>query len=325
MRRLGLALVGLGKIARDQHLPSLAASPAFQLIATVSPAECLTGVPAYADLDAALDAHPQIRAVALCTPPAVRAALAQRALQRGCHVLLEKPPCVVAQELAALAALAATQGLTLFAAWHSRFAAAVETARQMLSATPPLCVQVRWKEDHRIWHPGQAWLWREGGFGVLDPGINALSILTHILPAPLEFTDAALDCPQDSAMPAAARIRLRSGAAEVKLELDFLHGGEPCWDIVVETAQGPLTLSHGGARLSLAGQPRPIEEQNEYAAIYTCFETLIRAGAQDADGTPLALASAALQQGSRHTLPLYVLSTLPAAAAPAAAPGVPLR
>ena len=314
MNRTGLALVGLGKIARDQHLPSLAANPAFELVATASPAQSLAGTPAYADLDAALDAHPQIQAVALCTPPAVRAALARRALQRGCHVLLEKPPCLLPQELVALRELAAAQGLTLFAAWHSRFAAAVEMARQVLAATPPRRVQVRWKEDHRVWHPGQEWLWREGGFGVLDPGINALSILTHILPAPLQFMDAELDCPQDSPMPAAARIGLRSGSAEVTLELDFLHGGEPCWDIVADTAQGQLLLSHGGARLSLDGQARPIEEQSEYAAIYTYFERLIRSRAQDADGTPLAIASAALQQGRRRALPLRVLSPVPAAA-----------
>ncbi|MCQ4165504.1 Gfo/Idh/MocA family protein [Tahibacter harae] len=320
MTRIGLALVGLGKIARDQHLPSLAANPAFQLVATASPAESLTGIPAYADLDAALDAHPQIQAVALCTPPAVRAALARRALQRGCHVLLEKPPCVVAQDLAALDGLAATQGLTLFAAWHSRYAAAVETARRILGATPPLRVQVRWKEDHRVWHPGQAWLWREGGFGVLDPGINALSILTHILPAPLEFIDAELDCPQDSAMPAAARISLRSGAAGVAMQLDFLHAGEPCWDIVADTAQGQLVLSQGGAQLSLDGRAQRIQEQSEYAAIYTYFENLIRRGARDADGAPLEIAGAALRHGRRRRLPLQVLPPAPTAGAAATVP-----
>ena len=32
------------------------------------------------------------------------------------------------------------------------------------------------------WHPGQEWIWQAGGFGVFDPGINALSIVTRILP-----------------------------------------------------------------------------------------------------------------------------------------------
>ena len=42
-------------------------------------------------------------------------------------------------------------------------------------------VECTWKEDVRVWHPGQAWIW-EPGIGVFDPGINALSVLTRILP-----------------------------------------------------------------------------------------------------------------------------------------------
>lgn len=302
MSRIGLALVGVGKIARDQHLPALAASDTFELVATVDPVARLPNLPAYTELEQALDAHPQIRAVALCTPPAVRAALAQRALRRGCHVLLEKPPCLLPQELDALHELALREGVSLFAAWHSRFAAGVETAREFLRARTLLGVQVNWKEDHRVWHPGQDWLWRDGGFGVLDPGINALSILTHILPAPLAFVDAELDCPLDSAMPAAAAINLRSAAAAVTLALDFQHGGEPCWDIAVASADAQLLLSEGGARLSIDGQPVATSSQSEYEAIYVRFAQLIGDSAQDADGLPLAIAQAALQQGKRRQM-----------------------
>lgn len=321
MKRTGLALVGLGKIARDQHLPSLAADSAFRLVATVDPVGRLAEFPAYADLDAALDAHAEIQAVALCTPPAVRTQLARRALLRGCHVLLEKPPCVLPQELDDLRELALRQGVSLFAAWHSRFAAAVDAARVALRTRQVIGVQVNWKEDHRIWHPGQQWLWRDGGFGVLDPGINALSILTHILPAPLTFVHAELDCPLDSAMPAAARIGLTSENAPVELVLDFLHPGAACWDIVIDTAQTQLVLSDGGARLSIGGQPFSVPPQQEYAALYTHFSRLVRAGGQDADGTPLAIAWAALQQGRRRTLQTRVLPAAgEAASLPARAP-----
>lgn len=301
-RRIPLALVGVGKIARDQHLPALAASDSFELIAGVDPVGRLPGLPTYAELEQALDAHPQVRAVALCTPPGVRAALAQRALRRGCHVLLEKPPCRLPQELGDLSTLALHEGVSLFAAWHSRFAAAVEAAKEFLRARTVLDVQVNWKEDHRVWHPGQDWLWRDGGFGVLDPGINALSILTQVLPAPLVFVDAELDCPQDSAMPAAASIRLKSAAAAVTLALDFRHGGEPCWDIAVATADAQLLLSEGGRRLSIDGQPIAISGPGEYVAVYARFAQLVGDGAQDADGRPLSIAQAVLQHGRRRRI-----------------------
>ena len=47
---VGIAVVGLGKIARDQHVPEIAASPAFTLAATVDPVARLEQRPH--DLDA---------------------------------------------------------------------------------------------------------------------------------------------------------------------------------------------------------------------------------------------------------------------------------
>ena len=43
---LRLALVGIGKIARDQHLPAIAATPGIEL-AGVSRTATLDGVPAF--------------------------------------------------------------------------------------------------------------------------------------------------------------------------------------------------------------------------------------------------------------------------------------
>jgi hypothetical protein len=87
-------------------------------------------------------------------------------------------------------ALAARAGRTLFATWHSRFAPAVEPARQWLTPRRIRSVHINWKEDVRVWHPGQGWIFEPGGLGVFDPGINALSILTRILPLSLSQTQS---------------------------------------------------------------------------------------------------------------------------------------
>src|SRR3974377_1438561 len=87
-----IALVGLGKIARDQHVPVLAQNRSFELIAVASPRARFDGLRSYPDLDALLNDMPDVDAVAVCTPPQVRHAIAHRALEHGCHVLLEKPP-----------------------------------------------------------------------------------------------------------------------------------------------------------------------------------------------------------------------------------------
>ncbi|MFX5656779.1 hypothetical protein ABTE24_21610, partial [Acinetobacter baumannii] len=54
--------------------------------------------------------------------------------------------------------------------------------KRHLQEHAPRKVKVIWREDVRHWHPDQEWIWQPGGLGVFDPGINALSIVTEILP-----------------------------------------------------------------------------------------------------------------------------------------------
>ncbi len=185
MNPIRIAVVGLGKIARDQHLPSIRASNEFELVAVASPHSRLDSFPSYDSLESLLQAHHDVQAVALCMPPQARAAIARVALRRGCHVLLEKPPGTSIAEVEELSRLADERRLTLFASWHSRHGCAVEPARTWLERKRILRVSITWKEDVRVWHPGQDWIWTAEGFGAFDPGINALSILTRIAPGAL--------------------------------------------------------------------------------------------------------------------------------------------
>lgn len=72
MSDCNLGLVGVGKIVRDQHLPAIVATPNCHLVATADPHASLPDLPAYQDLEAMLDAHPEITAVAICTPTHLR-------------------------------------------------------------------------------------------------------------------------------------------------------------------------------------------------------------------------------------------------------------
>src|SRR5882762_4860446 len=159
-----LAIVGLGKIARDQHIPAIAGTPGIELAAIASRNASLDGIAHFKTLDELLDAAPDIDAVALCAPPQVRQAQAAAALRAGKHVLLEKPPGATVSELTPLIAVARQTGRTLFATWHSRFAPAVEPATAFLAGRQIKSVVVEWKEDVRVWHPRQAWIWEPGGF-----------------------------------------------------------------------------------------------------------------------------------------------------------------
>jgi D-galactose 1-dehydrogenase len=168
-----IALAGIGKIALDQHVPSLAASTDWELACTVSRSGKVAGVEAFADLPAMLAARPDVPVVSLCMPPVPRFPYAEVALKAGRHVMLEKPPGATLAEVHRLTALAAERGLTLYATWHSRMAKGVPGAKAWLAGKAVRRAHITWREDVRHWHPGQDWVFEPGGMGVFDPGINA--------------------------------------------------------------------------------------------------------------------------------------------------------
>ncbi len=180
---LRIGIVGFGKIAQDQHVPAIKSIDGIELVAVASRHNTARGLPNYKSLEEMLQGEIALEAVALCQPPQARFEAARDAILARKHVFLEKPPGATLSEVEGLVALARENGVTLFASWHSREAAAVSAAKAWLADTTLHSVSITWKEDVRVWHPGQTWIWQPGGFGVFDPGINALSILTEILSA----------------------------------------------------------------------------------------------------------------------------------------------
>jgi D-galactose 1-dehydrogenase/L-arabinose 1- dehydrogenase len=243
--------------------------------------------------------------VAVCTPPGVRVAAARAAIAAGLHVLLEKPPGATVEEVVALETLAAEAGVTLFTAWHSQEAAGVDAARAWLASRPIEAVRVIWKEDIRVWHPGQEWILEARGFGVFDPGINALSILTDILPAPVEMLSADLSVPRGRSQPIAATLSMRSGDVPVSAEFDFLHEGVQRWDIEVDTPDGTLKLGMGGALLSIAGEAVEVGPNVEYPRLYAQFADLVAAGKSDVDVAPFRLVADAIRIGQRREVDAF--------------------
>ncbi|NYT42229.1 Gfo/Idh/MocA family oxidoreductase [Sphingomonas sp. R-74633] len=299
MQRFRLGLVGIGKIARDQHLPAIAGDRRFELAAIASRHGRVDGVPNYPDT-AAMITGTALDAVSFCTPPEGRHELARIAIAAGKHVMLEKPPAATLSEIEALAALAREKNVTLFTSWHSREAAGVSTARAWLANREIKDVRIDWREDIRRWHPGQEWILAPGGFGVFDPGINALSIATAILPAPLFVTAATMDVPAGRAGPLAAEMQLRCGNAKGRASFDFLQTGPQTWDIEVDTDAGTLRLSLGGSVLQLPGESEVTAADQEYPRLYARFAELLASGTSDVDVSPMRLVADAFLLAERR-------------------------
>jgi D-galactose 1-dehydrogenase len=300
MSPINLAIVGVGKIVRDQHLPAVAANADYRLIAAASRNGTVDGIDNFKSIDEMLEAVPAIEAVSLCMPPQYRYEAAEKALSAGKHVFLEKPPGATLSEVADLEALAASKGLSLFASWHSRYAPAVEAAKAFLATTTIHSMQVIWKEDVRHWHPNQDWIWQAGGLGVFDPGINALSIVTHILPRPVFITEATLEFPENRDAPIASSIRFTDAKGlDLSAEFDWRQTGKQSWDIVAATEAGAMVLSEGGAKLAVDGKIVHEQPEQEYPMLYRRFAEIVKAGQSDVDLAPLRHVADAFMLGRR--------------------------
>jgi len=300
---LKIGLLGIGKIARDQHIPALIASADFELVACASRNARVDGVANFADLETMLAQMPQLDCVSICTPPQAHFAAALTALRAGKHVMLEKPPAATTRQIALLADEAAQQGRSLFQSWHSRFAASVDAAREWVRTRTLTGGRIVWKEDVHQWHPGQQWIWEPGGFGVFDPGINALSVLTEVLSNEVCVETAVLAFPENQQAPIAADVSLRTeGGVTVEAEFDFRQKGEQSWDIELFTTSGRLKLSQGGATLEIDGELITADQglAGEYPRLYSRFASLCSAGRSEVDWRPFQLVADAFLIGERR-------------------------
>lgn len=294
---LGVAVAGLG-FGEAVHLPALRACAGTTPVALWHPrperleAACRSAeLPGHSDFDALL-ANPAVEAVVIATPPGPRFALAQRALDAGKHLLLEKPVALHAEQVETLQRLALQRGLTVAVNFEYR---AVPLFQQLDALLASGClgelvlVRFDWLMGSRA-DASRPWSWysqaAEGG-GVLGAlGTHAFDIL-HWLVGPSRSLQAQLSTAIRERPLADGSGRLASVDAEdialVQLELETDRGrpvpaqlnlasvtrrGRGCW-LELYGREGTAVLGsdnqtdyvHGfGLWHSQAGEPlRPIE------------------------------------------------------------------
>jgi D-galactose 1-dehydrogenase len=304
MARKKIAIIGVGKIAIDQHLPVIDKSPDFEVAATVSTRGIAhRDLPVFRTAADFYRAMPEVKLVAICTPPGVRHTYVREAIDAGRDVLLEKPPTPTISEFEDLVAYGEKKGRLLFQTWHSRYNAAVDAARLILKEEGVASVRIDWRESVRKWHPGQDWVWEPGGFGVFDPGINALSIFTKIMPFPVFVESARLSFPANRQTPVDVEIVFKSGQKHrptMSASFNWLEESGEIWTIAIETLAGnALKLEKGGTVLKVNGEETVANPSEEYEAIYERFAKLLRKKKSEMDGSPLRLVADAFLLGAR--------------------------
>ncbi len=302
MKPIRIAILGYGKIAEDQHVPSIAGNPRFELVATSSRSG--QGVAqTFTDWRDLIRSVPGLEAVAITTPPGPRYEIARECVAAGLHCLLEKPPTAGLAEIADLDCLAQAQGVTLFTTWHAQHHATVGAAAKALAGKRIKSMAIHWHEDVHKWHPDQAWIWEPGGFGVFDPGINAFSIATKIFPGGLFVREAMLRVPQNAQTPIAVDVKFSSPEADgaVTASLDWRRTEGEEWTIEVETSDGThVRLESGGSTLILNGETQQDDGPGEYPDIYRIYVDLIDDRRSLVDIAPLRLVADCLLVGRRQ-------------------------
>ena len=130
MRKLRGVIAGFGKVAAEAHLVGFRATPGFEIVAIVDPSEASRAVAAeraaairvYADLATAIERETKIDFVDVATPPRHHAATASAALERGLHVLCEKPLALDLAEVSELRRAVRRSGRTLFTVHNWKYA-----------------------------------------------------------------------------------------------------------------------------------------------------------------------------------------------------------
>lgn len=295
MQSKKIAIVGFGKIAKEQHFPSIAEIAGLELVATVSRrGEAPAGIPSFPSIDALAAGDIAIDAAALCMPPEGRSEMARSCADHGWDILLEKPPGISVEEVRQLHADVSKAGRILFTTWHSQYNAAVDAAAQRLASQDIVSMHIDWREDVRKWHPGQDWIWDEGGFGVFDPGINGLSIATKIMPNPFSVKHARLTIASNHRSPIAAEIQFTD---QISAHFDWREPSGECWKITVRTTLETLVLDKGGSELWVDGQLKIAAPSQEYRHIYARFLKLMQARESHVDLAPLELVEQAFRIG----------------------------
>jgi predicted dehydrogenase len=134
-----IALVGCGEVVEHKHLPALLRVQGAQVVAVadVNPARCRHVAERYRiphqfpDAAALLDAQ-LADIVGVLVPPHAHTAIAIQAIDRGCHVLVEKPLALTLDDADALVAKADSSSHLVAMGFHMRWHRLLREARDVV-------------------------------------------------------------------------------------------------------------------------------------------------------------------------------------------------
>ena len=195
------AIIGCGRIA-PVHAKALQEMKDTQLIACadIDPGKAQAfaeeyGIRAFTDYRDMLDSLP-LELVHVCTPHHLHVEMAEYALARGIHVLLEKPAAISRDGFQRLVAAQENGAAQVGICFQNRYNASIAHLRECLASGETGAVLgarcfLTWKRDQDYYSDG--WHGRretEGGGVLINQAIHSMDLLVHLLGPAMEVQAA---------------------------------------------------------------------------------------------------------------------------------------
>jgi predicted dehydrogenase len=362
VRFLRGGILGAGHVALHGHVPGWREQSGVEILAAADPrrearaamSEALPGV-AWHDGAESLVASEDLDFLDVCTPPAFHGAAIRLGLERGLHVLCEKPLVLDPDELARLAGLADSRRLVLASVHNWRYSPILAEATRLVregsigtvracrwevlrerpsaSAAAPSSGGTNWRLDPAV----------AGGGILVDHGWHAIYVLVGWIPGPIGAVSARLSTRRHHEWPVedTAEVELAFGGGEAKMFLTWA-AQERRNRAEIEGDRGAIRID--GARLSREGAgadgswvrefPDSLSEGSHHADWFggVAAEFLGAIRSPESDSSSKSLGESAIcarvirlaQESSRaggRRLTMPILSRVPGLALEAAAAG----
>ena len=266
-RALRVGIAGCGRIARALHIPGYVGSPHAEIVAlynhrlgTVADlAASHPGAAVYDDFDRFID-DSGVEALSVCTPNAMHAEMAIAALDRGIHVLVEKPMAMSLDEAQEMIDVASKSEAILMVGHTQRFYPAHVRAKQILdSGALGRIYQVRTTFGHagpQRWSPRGSWFLSAdlGGLGVIgDLAVHKVDLLRFLTGEEVTSVAGVETSADDSEVEEnAAAVMVLAGGGLATLSVSWTLRGGNIDDLVLIGDHGSLRVrAEPGAPLVL--------------------------------------------------------------------------
>jgi predicted dehydrogenase len=286
-----LGIIGLGR-AGAVHLQACKAVPGLEVGAVCDPAAAArrtataTGIKAYSDLERMLASEP-LDVVSVCAPPADHAALTIACLERGLHVLCEKPLALSASDGQKMLDAAQRHDRQLLVASKFRHVREVLYLQHLVrsgdlgrpasfevSFCSPVDMSKRWNAQPQ----------RAGGGVIVDNGCHAFDIISFLFDSVTRVHATQLKPVQRLPVEDSASLRVWAGdgvIGNVDLSWSWTTGRDTY--LIVRGTRGTVEIGWRKSQISLDGKRwrkigGPYDKLEAHRRMYTALLETISEG-----------------------------------------------